>query len=39
VSYVVLDTDVMSYAFKHRDLPTPIVEAILHDRLCITFVQ
>jgi predicted nucleic acid-binding protein len=38
VSYVVLDTDVTSYAFKHRDLPAPIVEAVLHNRLCITFV-
>jgi toxin FitB len=38
VSYVVLDTDVTSYAFKRRDLPVPIVEAVLHNRLCITFV-
>lgn len=38
MSFVVLDTDVTSNAFKHRDLPPPIVAAILHNRLCITFV-
>lgn len=38
MSYIVLDTDVTSYAFKHRDLPSLIVEAILNNRLCITFV-
>ena len=38
MSYIVLDTDVTSNAFKHRNLPAPIVEAILHNRLCITFV-
>jgi len=38
VSFVVLDTDVTSNAFKRRDLPPPIVEAILHNQLCITFV-
>ncbi|HEV2780010.1 MAG TPA: type II toxin-antitoxin system VapC family toxin [Actinophytocola sp.] len=38
MSFVVLDTDVTSKAFKHRDLPSPIVAAILHNRLCITFV-
>jgi len=38
VSFVVLDTDVTSFAFKHRTLPPPIVAAMLHNRLCITFV-
>lgn len=38
MSFVVLDTDVTSNAFKRRDLPPPIVEAILHNQLCITFV-
>jgi toxin FitB len=38
LSFVVLDTDVTSNAFKHRDLPAPIVAAILRQRLCITFV-
>ena len=38
MSYVVLDTDVTSCAFTHRDLPMLIVKAILRDRLCITFV-
>jgi toxin FitB len=38
LSFVVLDTDVTSKAFKRHDLPAPIVEAILHNRLCITFV-
>ena len=38
MSFVVLDTDVTSNAFKHHDLPPAIVAAILHNRLCITFV-
>jgi len=38
VSYVVLDTDVASNAFKHRELPGPIVAAIVANRACITFV-
>ncbi len=38
MSFLVLDTDVASNAFKHRDLPAPIAAAILHNRLCITFV-
>lgn len=38
MSFVVLDTDVASNAFKRHDLPAPIVEAILNNRLCITFV-
>lgn len=38
MSFVVLDTDVASNAFKRHDLPPPIVAAILHNRLCITFV-
>lgn len=38
VSYVVLDTDVASNAFKHRELPGPIVAAIVANRVCITFV-
>lgn len=38
MSFVVLDTDVASNAFKRHDLPPPIVAAILHNRLCVTFV-
>ncbi|MGH3504786.1 MAG: type II toxin-antitoxin system VapC family toxin [Nocardioidaceae bacterium] len=38
MSYVVLDTDVTSNAFKRRELPAPIVSAILGNQPCITFV-
>jgi predicted nucleic acid-binding protein len=33
-----MDTDVASLAFKHRELPPPIVAALLSRQPCITFI-
>ena len=38
MDYVVLDTDVASLSFKRRDLPPPVVAALVGNQPCITFV-